>query len=67
MRDKDYEKEIHTVYFKLEELMKSVNGRLQTLDEDDDEDYAYVSGKLDGITMAYIILRKQIDGENFDE
>lgn len=64
MKDRDYEKEIHTVYFKLEDLMRSVNKRLQELDEDED---SYFWGKLDGITMAYIILRKQIDGENFDE
>lgn len=65
MRKKDYEKEIHTVYFKLEELMRSVNDRLQALDEG--EDNSYLFGQLDGITMAYIILRKQIDGEDFDE
>lgn len=65
MKNRDYEKEIRTVIFKLEELMRSVNSRLQTLDEDEND--AYLSGKLDGVTMAYIILRKQIDGEDFDE
>lgn len=65
MRNINYEKEIHTVYFKLEELMRSVNDRLQALDEGEDD--SYLSGQLDGITKAYIILRKQIDGENFDE
>lgn len=65
MKNIDYEKEIRTVKFKLEELMRSVNNRLQALD--DDENDAYLFGKLDGVTMAYIILRKQIDGEDFDE
>lgn len=65
MKNRDYEKEIRTVIFKLEELMRSVNSRLQALDEDEND--AYLSGKLDGVTMAYIILRKQIDGEDFDE
>lgn len=65
MIDRNYEKEIRTVYFKLEELMRSVNSSLQELD--DGKEKAYVFGKLDGITMAYIILRKQIDGEDFDE
>lgn len=65
MKNRDYEKEIRTVIFKLEELMKSINSRLQALDEDEND--AYLFGKLDGVTMAYIILRKQIDGEDFDE
>lgn len=65
MKNRDYEKEIRTVIFKLEELMKSINSRLQALDEDENDTYLF--GKLDGVTMAYIILRKQIDGEDFDE
>lgn len=65
MKNRDYEKEIRTVIFKLEELMRSINSRLQALDEDEND--AYLFGKLDGVTMAYIILRKQIDGEDFDE